>query len=71
MGDTLATFNRGGTTGGDSFTLSGQQLPSAWVGEISLMQGGLDYTWKISGGYEKMQGGGTGYTGRASLAIAL
>jgi hypothetical protein len=71
VGDTLATFNRGATTGGDSFTLSGQQLPSAWVGEVSLIQGGLDYTWKISGGYEKMQGGGTGYTGRASLAIAL
>ncbi|OYU34053.1 MAG: autotransporter [Novosphingobium sp. PASSN1] len=71
VGDTIATFNRGAASGGDSFTLSGQQLPSAWTGEVSLIQGGLDYTWKISGGYEKMQGGGTGYTGRASLAIAL
>lgn len=71
VGDTLATFNRGATSGGDSFTLTGQQLPSAWTGEVSLIQGGLDYTWKISGGYEKMQGGGTGYSARASLAIAL
>lgn len=71
VGNTLATFNRGATSGGDSFTLTGQQLPSAWVGEVSLLQGGLDYTWKIGFGYEKLQGGGTGYSGRASLAIAL
>lgn len=71
VGNTIATFNRGATSGGDSFTLTGQQLPSAWVGELSLIQGGLDYTWKISGGYEKLEGGGTGYSARASLAIAL
>lgn len=71
VGNTIATFNRGATSGGDTFTLTGQQLPSAWVGEVSLIQGGLDYTWKISGGYEKLEGGGTGYSARASLAIAL
>jgi len=71
VGNTIATFNRGATSGGDSFTLSGTQLPSAWTGELSLIQGGLDYTWKLSAGYEKLQGGGTGYSGRASLAIAL
>ena len=67
VGQTTATF----TTGGDTFSLTGQQLPSAWTGEVSLLQGGLDYTWKISGGYEKLEGGGTGYSARASLAIAL
>ena len=71
VGNTVATFNRGATSGGDTFTLTGQQLPLAWVGEVSLIQGGLDYTWKISGGYEKLEGGGTGYSARASLAIAL
>lgn len=71
VGNTIATFNRGAASGGDTFTLTGQQLPSAWVGEVSLMQGGLDYTWKIGFGYEKLEGGGTGYSGRASLAIAL
>lgn len=71
VGNTIATFNRGATSGGDTFTLTGQQLPSAWVGEVSVIQGGLDYTWKISGGYEKLEGGGTGYSARASLAIAL
>jgi Autotransporter beta-domain len=67
VGDTTATF--AGST--NTFTLTGQQLPSAWIGEVSLMQGGLDYTWKIGFGYEKLEGGGTGYSGRASLAIAL
>lgn len=67
VGNTTATFG----TGGDSFTLIGQQLPSAWVGEVSLLQGGLDYTWKLSAGAEKIQGGTTAYSGRASLAIAL
>ncbi len=71
VGNTVATFNRGATSGGDTFTLTGTQLPSAWTGEVSLIQGGLDYTWKISGGYEKLEGGGTGYSARASLAIAL
>ncbi|MEI6642672.1 MAG: autotransporter outer membrane beta-barrel domain-containing protein [Novosphingobium sp.] len=71
VGNTIATFNRGAASGGDTFTLTGQQMPSAWTGEVSLIQGGLDYTWKISGGYEKLEGGGTGYSARASLAIAL
>ena len=66
VGTTTATFGSG-----DTFSLTGQQLPSAWTGEISLLQGGLDYTWKISAGAEKLKGGGTGYSGRASLAIAL
>lgn len=67
VGDTTATFG----SGGDSFTLTGSQLPSAWTGEVSLIQGGLDYTWRLSAGAEKIQGGTTAYSGRASLAIAL
>ncbi len=66
VGQTTATFGSG-----DSFTLTGQQLPSAWTGEVSVLQGGLDYTWKLSAGAEKMEHGGTGYSARASLAIAL
>ena len=66
VGDTTAAFSTG-----SSFTLTGAQMPSAWTGEISLLQGGLDYTWKISAGAEKIQGGTTAYSGRASLAIAL
>jgi len=66
VGQTTATFGSG-----SSFTLTGQQLPSAWTGEVSVLQGGLDYTWKLSAGAEKMEHGGTGYSARASLAIAL
>ncbi len=66
VGQTTANFAEGST-----FSLTGQQLPSAWIGEVSLLQGGLDYTWKLSAGAERIQGGGTGYSGRASLAIAL
>jgi hypothetical protein len=66
VGQTTATFGSG-----DTFNLTGQQLPSAWTGEVSVLQGGLDYTWKLSAGAEKMEKGGTGYSARASLAIAL
>lgn len=66
LGDTTATFNSG-----DSFTLTPGALPSAWVGQVSVLQGGLDYTWKLSAGAERPQGGGTGYSARASLSIAL
>lgn len=66
LGDTTATFGSG-----DSFTLTPGDLPSAWVGQLSVLAGGLDYTWKLSAGAERPQGGGTGYSARASLSIAL
>ena len=66
LGDTTANF-----TNGTPFTLTPDTLKSAWVGQLSILQGGLDYTWKLSTGAEKMQGGGTSYSARASLSIAL
>jgi hypothetical protein len=66
LGATTATFGSG-----DSFTIQPASLPSAWVGNLSVYAGGLDYTWKLSTGAERMQGGGTSYSVRASLSIAM
>ncbi|MCW1383126.1 autotransporter outer membrane beta-barrel domain-containing protein [Novosphingobium sp. KCTC 2891] len=66
LGDVTANF-----TGGNAFTLTPESIRSAWVGEASILQGGLDYTWKLSAGAERTQGGGTSYSARASLSIAL
>jgi hypothetical protein len=66
LGATTATFGSG-----DSFTLTPTALPSAWVGQLSVLAGGLDYTWKLSTGAERLQGGGTSYSLRASLSIAM
>ena len=68
LGDTTATFINGSA---NSFTLTPDQTKSAWVGQLSILQGGLDYTWKLSAGAEKVQGGGTDYSARASFSIAL
>ncbi|WP_225205462.1 autotransporter outer membrane beta-barrel domain-containing protein [Novosphingobium huizhouense] len=59
------------TGSGGSYTLTPETLKSAWVGSLSILQGGLDYTWKLSGGAEKIQGGGMAYTARASFSIAM
>ena len=59
------------TVSGSSYTLTPETLKSAWVGSLSILQGGLDYTWKLSGGAEKIQGGGMAYTARASFSIAM
>lgn len=59
------------TVTGDSYTLTPENLKSAWVGSLSILQGGLDYTWKLSGGAEKIQGGGMAYSARASFSIAM
>ncbi|GMM61608.1 hypothetical protein NUTIK01_23850 [Novosphingobium sp. IK01] len=66
LGSTTATFGSG-----SSFTLTPQNLQSAWVGSVGILQGGLDYTWKISAGAEKPQNGGLAYSLRASISIAL
>lgn len=59
------------TATGDSYALTPESLKSAWVGQISVLQGGLDFTWKLSAGAEKIQGGGTSYSARAGLSIAM
>lgn len=66
LGSTTAIFGSG-----TAFTLAPQNVQSAWVGSVGILQGGLDYTWKISAGGEKPQNGGFGYNVRASLSIAL
>ena len=66
LGTTTATFETG-----DVFSINGTHLPSAWVGNVSIMQGGLDYTWKIGTDVERSTDKGMSYGVRASLAIAL
>ena len=66
LGTTTATFATG-----DTFSLTAPHLPSAWVGNVSIMQGGLDYTWKIGTDVERGSDKGISYGVRASLSIAL
>ncbi|WP_353226447.1 autotransporter [Novosphingobium sp.] len=66
LGTTTGTFGTG-----DSFNLVGSHLPSAWVGQFSIMQGGLDYTWKIGTDIERGTDKGMAFGVKASLSIAL
>jgi hypothetical protein len=66
LGTTNATFETG-----DAFSINGGHLPSAWVGNLSILQGGLDYTWKIGTDVERGTDKGVAYGVRASIAIAL
>jgi len=66
LGTTTATFETG-----DVFSINGGHLPSAWVGNLSIMQGGLDYTWKIGTDVERGTDKGVAYGVRASISIAL
>ena len=72
---TWLSGNLGTTTGtfetGDTFSIAGDHLPSAWVGGLSIMQGGLDYTWKIGTDVERGTDKGVAYGVRASISIAL
>ncbi len=65
LGTTLANF-----TDGSQFALTPDSLKSAWLGKVSILQGGLDYTWRLTGGAERAQGV-VDYSIRASLSIAL
>ncbi|WP_292963165.1 beta strand repeat-containing protein [Novosphingobium sp. UBA1939] len=65
LGTTLANF-----TDGNQFALTPDSLKSAWLGKVSILQGGLDYTWRLTGGAERAQGV-VDYSIRASLSIAL
>ena len=66
LGQTTAIFGSG-----QSFTLTPENQQSAWIGSVGILQGGLDYTWKISAGAEKPTNGGIAPNVRASLSIAL
>jgi len=66
LGSTSAIFGSG-----QSFTVTPENMQSAWVGTVGLLQGGLDYTWRLSAGAEKPQNGGVAVNARASLSIAL
>ena len=66
LGTTTATFETG-----DTFSIDGGHLPSAWLGGLSILQGGLDYTWKIGTDIERGADKGVAYGVRASISIAL
>jgi hypothetical protein len=66
IGTTTATFATG-----DTFSIDGGHLPSAWISQLSIMQGGLDYTWKIGTDIERGADKGVAYGVRASISIAL
>jgi len=66
LGTTTATFETG-----DVFSINGTHLPSAWVTNLSILQGGLDYTWRIGTDIERGSDKGVAYGVRASIAIAL
>lgn len=66
LGQTTAIFGSG-----QQFTLTPENQQSAWIGSVGILQGGLDYTWKISAGAEKPTNGGIAANVRASLSIAL
>ena len=66
IGTTTATFETG-----DTFSINGGHLPSAWLGGISIVQGGLDYTWRLGTDFERGADKGVAYGVRASIAIAL
>jgi len=66
LGNTTAHFDNGA-----NFTLTADKLKSAWLGEVRLLSGGLDYTWQLAGGAEQTQGGTPAYNVRFSLSVAF
>jgi hypothetical protein len=65
LGDTTAHFINGA-----NFTIVPDKLDSAWVSELRLLSGGLDYTWTLAGGAEQSHGK-PNYNVRFSLAVAF
>jgi hypothetical protein len=65
LGNTTAHFANGA-----NFTIVPDKLDSAWVSEVRLLSGGLDYTWTLAGGAEQSQGK-PNYNVRFSLAVAF
>ncbi|HEX8057302.1 MAG TPA: autotransporter domain-containing protein [Novosphingobium sp.] len=65
LGTTNANF-----TDGDVFSITPDKQQSAWIGEVRLLAGGFDFTWKLAARAERTDYG-TDYSGRASLSVAF
>ncbi|EJU09136.1 Outer membrane autotransporter barrel protein, partial [Sphingomonas sp. LH128] len=66
-----AYFNGGDSyDAGDAFTIAGDSLKGAWIGEVSMLAGGYDFTWKISARSEQSSSG-TDFSARAGLSVAF
>jgi len=65
LGNTTAHFANGA-----NFTITPDKLDSAWISEVRLLSGGLDYTWTLAGGAEQTHGK-PNYNVSFSLAVAF
>lgn len=71
LGSTTAWFNGGDSyDAGNAFTIAGDSLKGAWVGEASVLAGGYDFTWKIAARTERTSTG-SDESVRASLSVAF
>ncbi|MGF7153801.1 hypothetical protein GGR40_001571 [Novosphingobium gossypii] len=71
LGSTTAYFNGGDDyAAGSAFTIAGDGLKGAWIGEASVLAGGYDFTWKLSARTERSSTG-TDLSARASLSVAF
>lgn len=71
LGSTTAWFNGGDSyDAGSAFTIAGDSLKGAWVGEASVLAGGYDFTWKIAARTERSSTA-TDSSLRASLSVAF
>ncbi|MBO9574667.1 MAG: autotransporter domain-containing protein [Sphingobium sp.] len=65
LGATTAHFK-----GGADFTVTPTAPEDSWLSELRVLSGGLDYTWTIAGGAERV-GSRNLYTARVSLGVAF
>ncbi|AXB75567.1 autotransporter domain-containing protein [Novosphingobium sp. P6W] len=71
LGTTTAYFNGGDSyDAGEAFSIMGDSLKGAWVGEASVLAGGFDFTWKIATRMEKTSTS-SDKSLRASLSVAF
>ncbi|WP_159977575.1 MULTISPECIES: autotransporter domain-containing protein [unclassified Novosphingobium] len=71
LGTTTAYFNGGDSyDAGEAFSITGDSLKGAWVGEVSMLAGGYDFTWKIGARMEKTSTSNDKSL-RASLSVAF
>lgn len=71
LGNTTAYFNGNDNyDAGDAFTIAGESVKSAWIGELSMLAGGYDFTWKISTRMERTADT-TDLSLRAGLSVAF
>lgn len=66
LGVTQASF-----ADGDPFIITPGALDDAWTGELRLLAGGWDYTWKLAAGAEKSANSDLNYSARVSLSVAF